>query len=130
MVKPIGFHTSYNPQTRTPGILDRIQQEWGSQLEHMTYEQKIVMRAALSSFIAERPVWQSTGSGITLIDCCIEGAGVDWDVWDEDQFLVEIIRQCSRLSEDDIEGLIAALTEQIRGKIYASRMKDGKLISR
>ncbi|MCA1991540.1 MAG: hypothetical protein LDL41_05765 [Coleofasciculus sp. S288] len=129
MAHPIGYHTSYNPQALTPGILDRIQQEWGSQLEHMTYEQKIVMRAALSGYIAEKPVWKTEGSGITCIDACIESAGVDWDIWDKDEFLVEVIQQCSLLSEGDIEGLIAALTEQIRDRVYASRIEEWVVVT-
>lgn len=118
----IGYHTSYNPQTRNPGILDRIQQEWGAQLERMTYEQKIVMRAALADYIANKPVHQP--SSISLIDGCIESAGVDWGIWDEDPLLVEVIQLSSLLGEDDIEGLIEALTAQIRGKVYASRIEE------
>jgi hypothetical protein len=38
-----------------------------------------------------------------------------------DQELCEWITDCSRLNEADIEGLIEALTAQIRGKVYASR---------
>lgn len=128
-MKPIGYYTSYNPQTRTPGILDKIQQEWGSQLEHMAYEQKIVMRAALTGYIAEKPVWKTEGSVISCIDACIESAGVDWNIWYEDEFLVEVIQQCSLLSESDIEGLIEALTSQIRGQIYASRIEEWEVIS-
>ncbi len=130
MTKPIGYYTSYNPQSRQPGILDRIQEEWGSQLEHMTYEQKVVMRAALSGYIAEKPVWQTEGSGISCIDACIEGAGADWDIWDKDEFLVEVIQHCSELDENNIEGLIEALTAQIRGKIYASRIEEWEVVNR
>jgi len=79
------------------------------------------MRAALAGFIANKPVWIEEGSSITCIDGCIESAGVDWNVWDEDQELCEWITDCSRLNEADIEGLIEALTAQIRGKVYASR---------
>ena len=123
MTHPIGFFTGYNPQTREPGILDRIQQQWGSNLQDMNYEQKIVMRAALADYIANKPVHQASPHPevITLIDCCIESAGVDWNVWDEDPLLVEVIQHCSELQESDIEGLIEALTAQIRGKVYASR---------
>lgn len=121
MTNRIGYFTSYNPQTCSPGILDRIQQEWGSQLENMTYEQKIVFRAALAGYIAQKPVHVSEGSTISCIDACIEGAGVDWDIWDADEFLVEVIQKCSQLDESDIEGLIEVMTAQIRGKIYASR---------
>lgn len=124
MSQPIGYYTSYNPQTRTPGILDRLQQEWGAYLENMTYEQKIVMRAALADYISNKPVWRIEGSSITLIDCCIESAGVDWGVWDNDQLLAEVIQHCSLLSEGDIEGLIEALTAQIRAKLYASRLES------
>lgn len=129
MAKPIGYYTSYSPQTGNPGILDRIQQEWGSQLENMTYEQKIVMRAALAGYIAEKPVWKTEGSSVTCIDCCIESAGVDWGIWDDDPLLVEVIQHCSQLSESDLEGLIEALTAQIRGKIYVSRTEEWEIVS-
>ena len=130
MTNLIGYHTSYDPQNRTPGILDRIQQEWGSQLENMTYEQKIVMRAALAGYIAEKPVWQAEGSSISCIDACIESAGADWNIWDEDELLVEIIQHCSyTLSENDLEGLIEALTSQIRGKIYVSRVEEWEIVT-
>jgi hypothetical protein len=94
----------------------------------MSYEQKIVMRAALSGFIAEKPVWQA-GNEISCIDCCIESAGVDWDVWNADEKLVEHIQACSELEESDIEGLIEALTTQIRGKVYASRIEEWVVVT-
>jgi hypothetical protein len=121
MSHSIGFFTGYNPQTRTPGILDRIQEEWGQELQGMTYEQKIVFRAALAGYIAQKPVHISEGSSISCIDCCIEGAGVDWDIWNADELLVMVIQECSQLDESDIEGLIEALTSQIKGRVYASR---------
>ncbi|MEW5859273.1 MAG: hypothetical protein AB1861_18125 [Cyanobacteriota bacterium] len=121
MTHTIGYFTGYNPQSLTPSILDRIQQEWGSQLQHMTYEQKIVFRAALAGYIAEKPVWQTEGSGITCIDACIEGAGADWDIWNADELLAQVIQECSQLDESDIEGLIEALSAQIRDRVYASR---------
>lgn len=129
MSQPIGYFTSYNPQTRTPGILDRIQQEWGAYLEQMTYEQKIVMRAALTGYIAQKPVHVEEGSSCSCIDGCIESAGVDWGVWDNDELLVEVIQHCSLLSESDIEGLIEALTSQIRGKVYASRLEEWEVVT-
>ncbi len=121
MTSTVGFHTGYNPQTKKPDTLHLLQERFGFGLESMTYEQKVVMRAALAGFIANKPVWIEEGSSITCIDGCIESAGVDWKVWDEDQELCEWITDCSRLNEADIEGLIEALTAQIRGKVYASR---------
>jgi hypothetical protein len=121
MTSTVGFYTGYNPQTQKPDTLHLLQERFGSQLERMTYEQKIVFRAALAGFIANKPVWIEEGSSITCIDGCIESAGVDWNVWTEDQELCEWITDCSKLSESDIEGLIEALTSQIRGKVYASR---------
>lgn len=117
----VAHYTGYNTQTQKPDTLHLVQEHFGSELERMSYEQKIVMRAALSGFIAEKPVWQEEGSSITCIDGCIESSGADWNVWDEDQELCEWITDCSRLPESDIEGLIEALTAQIRGKIYSSR---------
>ncbi len=101
--------------------LSQLQSRFGSQLERMTYEQKIVMRAALAGFISEKPVWVAEANSITCIDCCIESAGVSWDIWEQDDELVRYIQACSELNEDDIEGLIEALSAQIRGKIYSSR---------
>ena len=123
MTHPIGYHTGYDPKTQSPEVLHNLQERFGSQLQQMTYEQKIVFRAALADYIANKPVHQPTPhpEGITLIDCCIESAGVDWNIWYEDPELVEYIQACSQLSEGNIEGLIEALTAQIGGKVYASR---------
>jgi hypothetical protein len=117
----VAHYTGYNTQTKKPNTLHLIQEHFGSGLERMTYEQKIVMRAALSGFIAEKPVWVDQENDISCIDCCIESAGVDWDIWSQDEELVGYIQACSQLNEDDIEGLIEALSAQIRGKIYSSR---------
>ena len=121
MAHSVGFYTGYNPNTQSPSVLHQLQDRFGSQFEGMTYEQKIVFRAALAGFIAIKPVWIEEGSSITCIDCCIECAGADWNVWEEDEELCDYIRDCSLLHESDIEGLIEALTSQIRGKVYASR---------
>jgi hypothetical protein len=121
MTHPVGFFTGYNPQTQKPDTLHLLQERFGSQLELMTYEQKIVMRGALADYIANKPVWVESNNSISLIDACIETAGVDWDIWNKDQEMCEWIADCSKLSESDIEGLIDALTAQIRGKVYASR---------
>ncbi len=129
MAHAIGYYTTYNPQTRYPGILDRIQQEWGSQLENMAYEQKIVFRAALADYIANKPVWNERNNSISLIDACIESAGVDWDIYDKDPMLVEVVQRCSQLEESDIEGLIEALTSQIRSQVYASRVAEWEVVS-
>ena len=125
----IGYYTGYNPQTQTPDTLHLLQERFGSQLERMSYEQKIVFRAALAHFIAEEPVWKEGGSGITCIDCCIESVGADWNVWEADMELTEWVQACSQLSESDIEGLIEATTSQIRSKVYASRTEEWEVVS-
>jgi len=129
MTHPIGYFTSYNPQTKKPDALHQLQEHFDSRLENMSYEQKIVMRAALAGFIALKPVWIEEGSSISCIDGCIESAGVDWGIWDEDPELVAHIQACSQLNESDIEGLIEALTAQIRGKVYASRIEEWEVVS-
>lgn len=130
MSHPIGYYTGYNPQTQKPDILHLLQERFGSQLEGMSYEQKIVFRAALTGFIAEGPVWKEEGSGISCIDCCIESAGADWDIWDADQELCEWITDCSKLKESEIEGLIEAVTAQIRAEVYASRLEEWEVVVR
>ena len=51
------------------------------------------------------------------------------DFNDEDPELVEFIQACSQLDESDIEGLIEALTAQIRGKVYASRIEEWEVVT-
>jgi hypothetical protein len=123
MTNLIGAYTGYNPRTETPDILHQLQERFGSQLERMTYEQKIVFRAALADYIANKPVHQPSPhpDEVTLMQGCIESAGVNWNVWDEDPELCEYIEACEVLHESDIEGLIEAVTSQIRSKVYASR---------
>jgi hypothetical protein len=123
MTHPIGYTTSYDFHTKTPDHLHQLQMRYGGQLESMTYEQKIVFRAALADYISNKPVHIPSPhpDEVTLMQGCIESAGVDWGVWDEDPELCQYIEGCEALSESDIEGLIEALTAQIRGKVYASR---------
>lgn len=130
MTHPIGYFTGYDPQAQTPDILHQLQEHYGSQLQKMTYEQKIVFRAALSTFIANKPVHQPSphACDVTLMQGCIEGAGVDWGIWDNDPELVEYIQACEDLSEYDMEGLIEALTSQIRNKTYASRLEEWEIV--
>ncbi len=129
MSHPIGYFTGYNPQTQEPVILHNLQERFGGQLQGMSYEQKIVMRAALAGFIAQVPVWQEEGSSISCIDSCIESVGADWNIWDDDTELCDYIQACSQLEESDIEGLIEALTAEIRGKVYASRIEEWEVVS-
>ncbi len=131
MSHPIGYYTAYNPQAQTPDILHQLQEHFGAQLQQMTYEQKIVFRAALAVFIANKPVHQPSPHKceVTLMQCCIETAGVDWGIWDNDPELVEYIQVCEDLSEYDIEGLIEALTSQIRSKTYASRLEEWEVVT-
>jgi hypothetical protein len=51
---------------------------------------------------------------------------VDWKSGIKTRSWLSTFRLAARLDESDIEGLIEALTAQIRGKVYASRMKNGK----
>lgn len=115
-------------------VFRRLQERFGGQLQGMSYEQKIVMRAALADYVSNKPVWQVQGNSISLIDLCIESAGVDWGIWNEDHEggdseLVGFITDCSKLDLESIEGLIEALTSQIRSKIYSSRIEEWEVVS-
>ncbi|MBD2018538.1 hypothetical protein H6F96_31865 [Microcoleus sp. FACHB-53] len=123
MSQPIGYSTGYNPMTQQPDILHQLQERFGSQLQEMSYEQKIVFRAALADYIANKPVHIPSPhpDEVTLMQSCIESAGVNWNIWDDDEELCQYIESCETLHESDMEGLIESLTAQIRGKVYASR---------
>ncbi len=131
MTHPLGYFCGYNPQSQTPDILHQLQERYGAQLQGMTYEQKIVFRAALADYIANKPVHIPSPhpEEVTLMQGCIESAGVNWDVWDKDPELCQYIEACESLAENDIEGLIEALTAQIRGRVYISRTEEWEVTS-
>lgn len=128
---PIGLSTSYNPETKTPDLLHQLQERFGTRFQCMTYEQKIVFRAALADYISNKPVHIPSPhpDEVTLMQGCIESAGANWNVWDSDPELCQYIEDCETLGESDIEGLIEALTAQIRGKVYASRTEEWVVVS-
>lgn len=95
-------------------FLDELKERYGPQLQHLTQTQKRIFRAALASYVALKPIWKANENSISCIDCCIEGAGVDYDIWDEDPELVEYMQACDKLTDRDIEGLIEALTAQLK----------------
>ncbi len=130
MSQPIGYFTSYNPSTEQPDILHKLQERFGDKLQQMTCEQKVVMRAALANFVANKPVDQPSPhpEEVTLMQGCIEGAGVEWGVWDSDPELCQYIEACEPLHESNLEGLIEALTAQIRGGVYASRLEEWEIV--
>jgi hypothetical protein len=103
MTHPIGYFTSYNPQTQEPDALHKLQERFNSRLEKMSYEQKIVFRAALAGFIAEKPVWQEDTTFPALMAALSQLVWIG-AVWDEDPELVAHIQACSQLEESDIEG--------------------------
>ncbi len=130
MSKPLGFFCSYNPQTQQPDVLHQLQERFGSQLQQMTWEQKVVMRAALANFVANKPVDQPSPhpEEVTLMQSCIEGAGVEWGIWDNDPELCQYIEACESLDESNLEGLIEALSAQIRGRVYLSRLEEWEIV--
>jgi hypothetical protein len=130
MSKPLGFYTGYNPQTQQPDVLHKLQERFGDKLQQMTWEQKVVMRAALANFIANKPVHQPSPhpEEVTLMQGCIEGAGADWNIWDNDPELCEFIEACELLHESDLEGLITAISAQIAGSIYLSRLEEWEVV--
>lgn len=114
MAKPLGYYTNYNPQNPS-GCLHKLQQKYGASLEDLSKNRKRIFRAALAQYIANLPVWIEGAIGnVTLMESCIESAGVDWNIWDEDPTLCIYIQKCEELDESDIEGLIIALTDWIR----------------
>jgi hypothetical protein len=78
---------------------------------------KLMFRATLASYLVIHPIWNDEENGISCADCCIAGAGGDdYNVWDENNELVYWMRECcANLSEDDVEGLLQALSAQLRG---------------
>jgi hypothetical protein len=130
MTHPIGYYTNYDPQTKKPYILHGLQELFGDRFQKLTYEQKIVFRSALALYISRKPVWKEDQNVISLVDLCTEAAGVDWDIWEQDPKLCECIAAVSiHLGESDVEGLIQALTAQIKDEVYASRVEEWVVVN-
>lgn len=95
-------------------FFDQLKERYGPQFQLISQDRKKIFRAALANYIAVKPVWNESENSITCMDCCIEGAGVDWDIWCADPQLCEDIENCAHLSDSDIEGLIESLTAQLK----------------
>lgn len=114
--KSVGFYVG-NKDKRVQELLTGLTETWGSRLEGMDDKWKLVFRGALACYQAIYQDWIEEGSSVSCIDSCIVGAGGDdFNIWDEQPDLVEYIQAIADdFSESDIEGLIEALTVQIRG---------------
>lgn len=109
------YFATYIPGSEV--IISLLQGTFGPQLEKLDYIEKTIFRAVLTTYVANYPASEDD-TFESFIDECIKTAGFSWDVWDNER-LVEAIRMCQTLHSNDIEVLIDALSEQIRGKIYA-----------
>jgi hypothetical protein len=89
---------------------------WGDRLEALEDDYKRLFRATLATYQVMQPIWDEEGNDISCIDSCIAGAGGDdLDTWDDEDFVGLIQSVSASFSPSDIEGLIEALTHQLRG---------------
>ena len=119
MTHPIGKYTNYTPGDT--GILDDLQQRYGSQLELMNRTSKLTFRAALAAYLVSKEMWSDSTRPEPkyLVEDAIEN--VNSDIWESDNEVTEYICRCKDLGISDIEGLIEAITNQIR---YGESDKD------
>jgi hypothetical protein len=117
MSHPVGYYTNYTPGDT--GVLDQLQARYGVRLEGIDRTNKLLFRATLATYLVIYPIWNPEGSSISCADCCIAGAGGDdFNIWDNQPELVQHMEACcEQLSESDIEGLIEALTSQLRSGV-------------
>lgn len=95
-------------------FIDSLAERYGDNFEKLERKWKLIFRAALADYLANLPFWKESAPGnITLMETCIEGAGVDAGIWDEEE-LAEAINDCEHLGESDIEMLIECLTNQLK----------------
>jgi len=112
--KPLGYYTNHTPGDA--GILDQLQQRYGAQLQGVSRLGKLIFRASLAAYLVMRPIWNDEGNCISCADSSIASAGGDdHEIWSNDPEFVEYIRACcEQLSDSDLEGVIEALTSQLR----------------
>lgn len=112
MVKPIGCHTGYDPINKTPEVLHELQMQYGSQLQTMNRTAKMLFRAALADYIFEQVKFKELSDDI---NACVERLW--FDAFEEEPEVALYILKCQSLSQGDMEGLIEALSEQIRAGV-------------
>lgn len=108
--KPLSYYVSDDR------LFSELQERYGSRFEQMDCTSKLIFRASLTAYLVIRPIWDDASNSISCADCCIAGAGGDdYEIWDNNPLLVEYIQKaCENLELDDIEGLIEALSAQLR----------------
>lgn len=114
------FSTAAQPVSYYVGredLFEQLQDRYGCYFESMERHWKLIFRATLAGYLVMRPIWDDDSNSITCAQCSIACAGGDdYNIWEENPELVEYIQSsCENLSESDIEGLIEALTAQLRG---------------
>jgi hypothetical protein len=109
--KPLGHYVSKDE------LFDVLQERYGSRLESLERHWKLIFRASLAAYQVMREIDQEEGTGVTAAQACIAVAGGDdYNIWDENPLLAQFIEEaCEELSSSDIEGLIEALTAQLKG---------------
>lgn len=113
-MKPLD-HFTVPPNSEPPrsGYFYKLKLKYGEFLESLSTNRKKIFRAALAHYIANEPVWSEAGNSISLMEVCIESAGVDWDIWDEDPTLCNYIQESQELDSLAMEWLIRALSHYI-----------------
>jgi hypothetical protein len=113
--KPLGYYIG-NRDSRVRELISDLVETYGDRLEALSDDHKRVFRAALATYQVMEPIWQPEGSDLTCMEACIAGAGGDdLEVWDDEDFTQFVQDVADNFVSSDIEGLIEALTMQLRG---------------
>lgn len=115
-VKPTSYYIG-NKSQRVQEILEGLTETWGSRLENLDEQWKLLFRAALANYQAIYKFYDEDENIVSCaVSCTIFAGGDDLNVWEKEPELMEYIQAIAdEFSESDIEGLIEALTMQIRG---------------
>jgi hypothetical protein len=115
MTHPIGYYTSYSPGRDAGTLLDQLQQRYGAQLQGMHRLSKMAFRAALANYITQQVAWKDNPSEAMDMADALESAWAE--IWEHDEEAAQYILKSSSLSQSDLEGLIEAISAQIRDKV-------------
>ena len=111
--KPLGYYVGGDQ------LFEQLQDRYGCYFESMERHWKLIFRASLCAYQVMRPIWDDEANSISCTDSCIAGGGGDdYNIWDENPELADFINQaCDSLGKSDLEGLIEALTAQLKGGV-------------
>ena len=112
MTKSIGY---YAGSINSDVWCEALQEKFGSQLQLMSFEQKLAARASITYWLFHQEITQNSLGEYSLVQAALDTM-TGW-LYDENDAL-EFCQIVESASREDLEGLIECLTANIKSTGY------------